>query len=182
MIWCVKRLTLLGILTGITLVGCGRLRGGGGGGGDGGGARQPAALAPVTIEARLWRDDGGGIADSAEHVIRDAATMRDFWERATSTQATPPALAEIDFGRQMVLIVAAGRMSPEDEIRIDSVGVRSEAGPSGGRQNVLAVLYTITENCSRFPGDVYPVEIVRVSRFEGQVRFIGRRHRTEKCS
>lgn len=156
-------------LAGVALTACGR------------GVRPPAPLTPVTIEARLWRDDGGGIADSAEHVIRDAETMRDVWERATSTQTAPPALEEIDFRRQMVLLVAAGRMSPEDEIRIDSIGVRSEAVPSGGRRDVLAVQYTITENCSRFPGDVYPVEIVRVGRYDGDVRFNGRRHRSENC-
>ena len=141
----------------------------------------PRALAPVAIEARLWRADDGGIPDSTEHVIRDAETMRDLWQRATSTQATPPDLDPIDFRRQMVLLVAAGRMSPEDEIRIDSIGVRSEPMPDGGRQDVLAVQYSITENCSRFPGDVYPVEIVRVSRYDGRVRFIGRRNRSDSC-
>lgn len=147
-----------------------------------GGAGSTAPLTPIGTDARLWRDDGGGIPDSSEHVVRDMDTMRDFWQRATSTQTTPPPLEEIDFRRQMVLIVAAGRMSPEDEIRIDSIGVRSEAVPGGDTRDVLVVQFTITENCSRFPGDVYPVEIVRVRRYEGPVRFNGRRHRSESCS
>lgn len=146
-----------------------------------GGASPGAPLSPVGADARLWRDDGGGIPDSAVHVIRDAATMGEFWNRATSTQSSPPALPEIDFERQMVLIVAAGRMSPEDEIRIDSIGVRSEPVASGGNEDVLAVQYTITENCSGFPGDVYPVEIVRVRRYDDEVRFIGRRERAASC-
>lgn len=147
----------------------------------GGAAPAPRALAPVAIEARLWRADDGGIPDSTEAVIRDAAAMRELWDRATSMQATPPELEEIDFRRQMVLVVATGRMSPADEVRIDSIGLRSEPTPDGGRQDVLAVQYTITENCGRFAGDAYPVEIVRVSRYDGRVRFIGRRNRSESC-
>lgn len=166
-----RRITLLStLLVAGTFAGC-----------RGGAPPAPRALAPITIEARLWRADDGGIPDSTEVVIRDAAAMRDLWTRATSMQATPPELEDIDFRRQMVVMVAAGRMAPADEIRIDSVGVRIEPTAGGGRQEVLAVQYTITENCGRFAGDAYPVEIVRVSRYDGQVRFLGRRQRSESC-
>jgi hypothetical protein len=139
----------------------------------------PSPLGPVPIEARVFYDNGGGIRDSSQVVIRDAASLQDAWQRATSTQSSPPPAPEVDFDRQMLLLVSAGRMSPDDQIRVDSVGVRREVAVSGGNQDVLAVQYTITEGCRRFNRDAYPVEIVRVRRYDGEVRFIGRRGRAE---
>lgn len=139
----------------------------------------PSPLGPVPIEARVFYDNGGGIRDSSQVVIRDAAALQEAWQRATSTQTSPPPAPEIDFDRQMLLLVAAGRMSPDDQIHVDSVGVRREVAVSGGNRDVLAVQYTITEGCRRFNRDAYPVEIVRVRRYDGEVRFIGRRQRAE---
>jgi hypothetical protein len=139
----------------------------------------PSPLGPVPIEARVFYDNGGGIRDSSQVVIRDAAALQEAWQRATSTQSSPPPVPEIDFGRQMLLLVAAGRMSPDDQIHVDSVGVRREVAVSGGNRDVLAVQYTITEGCRRFNRDAWPVEIVRVRRYDGEVRFIGRRERAE---
>lgn len=145
----------------------------------GGGPGAPAPLGPVPVDARVFYDNGGGIQDSSQVVIRDAASLQDVWQRATSTQGSPPPPPEIDFDRQMLLLVSAGRMSPDDQIHVDSVGVRREVDVSGGTHDVLAVLYTITEGCRRFNRDAFPVEIVRVRRYNGEVRFVGRRERAE---
>lgn len=141
----------------------------------------PAPLGPVPVEARVFYDNGGGIRDSGQVVIRDVATLQDVWQRATSTQSSPPPMPSVDFGRQMLLLVSAGRMSPDDEIHVDSVGVRREVAAAGGQHDVLAVQYTITQGCRRFNRDAYPVEIVSVRRYDGEVRFIGRRERATGC-
>lgn len=144
-----------------------------------GGPAAPAPLGPVPADARVFYDNGGGIQDSSQVVIRDAAALQAAWQRATATQSSPPAVPDVDFSRQMLLLVSAGRMSPDDQIHVDSVGVRREVAVSGGTRDVLAVLYTITEGCRRFNRDAFPVEIVRVRRYDGDVRFIGRRARAE---
>jgi hypothetical protein len=163
-----KMVSGLIVAVAVLVAGCGR-----------GGPVAPAPLGPVPAEARVFYDNGGGIQDSSQVVIRDAAALQEAWQRATSTQSSPPAAPDIDFSRQMLLLVSAGRMSPDDQIHVDSVGVRREVAVSGGTRDVLAVLYTITEGCRRFNRDAFPVEIVRVRRYDGDVRFVGRRERTE---
>lgn len=147
----------------------------------GGRAAAPTPLGPVPAQARLLYDNGGGVRDSGQVVVRDANTLREVWQRATSTQSSPPAVPTIDFGKDMVVMVAGGRMSPSNEIHVDSAGVRKERTPAGKEADVLAVHFTITEGCARINRDAYPVEMVRIRRWEGEVRFIGRRERAVNC-
>lgn len=139
----------------------------------------PEPLAPVETAERVYYDDGGGIPDSVRVVIRDRAALDDVWQRATSTQVDPPALPAVDFGRDMVLVVGAGRMSPGDVIRVDSVGVRPEPAAGGGTQQTLVALVRTTLACDPFPGDAFPLEVVRVRRFDGPVLFRERRERAD---
>ncbi len=150
----------------------------------GGGPPPPPAPEPLArLEAaqRLYYDDGGGIADSMRVAVRDPATLRDLWDRATSTLDSPPALPTVDFTREMVLVVAAGRMNPGDRIQVDSAGVRSELDPDGRRREIMQAQVRIILDCTGFDADVYPVEIVRVRRFDGPVQFLHARERAPNC-
>ncbi|HUG40046.1 MAG TPA: hypothetical protein VMM12_06165 [Longimicrobiales bacterium] len=139
----------------------------------------PEPLGPVPETARLYYDDGGGLADSARLVIRGEAMWQDVWQRATAQRPAPPPLPVIDFDRDMILVVAAGRMTPEDQIRVDSVGVRRERTADGEDRDALTVIVRTTQGCGRFASEAYPVEIVRVRRFDGPVSFVERRERAE---
>lgn len=152
--------------------------------GRGGGAAPPPApaAAPIAPASLLYYDNGGGVQDSLRLVVRDAETYRQIWTRATSTQASPPAAPEIDFDRAMLLVVANGRMTPEDMIRVDSVGVHQEVSPSGSRQRVMQAIVRTIRGCGGFTSDAYPVAVVRVERFDGPVRFTERRERAEGCA
>lgn len=141
----------------------------------------PAALAPVTEQAELLYLTTSGVRDSGQVVIRDAAAFRDLWRRATSAQSNAVAAPTVDFTRDMVVMVAGGRMSPADQIHVDSVGVRRESTASGRARDVLAVVYSVREACSRLNGDAYPVDIVRVQRYAGEVRFVAHRVRGSDC-
>jgi len=141
----------------------------------------PATLTPVADQAELLYLTTSGIRDSAGVVARDDAAYRDLWRRATSAQSNPVAAPAIDFSREMVVMVAGGRLSPADQIHVDSVGVRRESTASGGAREVLAVVYSIREACSRLNGEAFPVDIVRVQRYTGQVRFVPRRMRGSDC-
>lgn len=158
---------------------------GGGGGGAAGlpsVAMGPPPAAPIEPAALLYYDNGGGIQDSLRMTIRDAAQFQDVWRRATSTQPSPPPLPEIDFNRSMVLVVSTGRMTPEDMVRVDSVGVYQEARETGGTQRVMQAIIRTIRGCGGFNSDAYPVAIVRVERFDGPIRFTERRERAEGCS
>lgn len=137
-------------------------------------------LGPVPIESRLFQGNDGGIRDSMTVVIRDAASYAEVFGRATSMQSAPAQAPAVDFEREMVLVVAGGRMSPADEIHVDSVGVRRESTPTGSEE-VLAVIFTITKGCISFNRDAYPVEMVTVRRYAGAVRFIGRQRPAANC-
>ena len=144
-------------------------------------APPPAPLGPIAPEARLFYDNSGGMRDSARLVIRDAAALSATWKLATASQSNPTPMPAVDFTRDMVVVVAGGRMSPADEIHVDSAGVRREATTGGKQQNVVAILFTVTEGCRQFTRDAYPVEIVRLPRSASEVRFIGKRERGPAC-
>lgn len=135
----------------------------------------PEPLGSLVPEERLYYDNSGGYPDSLRMVVRDQATFENVWSQATSRQPSPPPIPTIDFGESMVVLVAAGRMTPEDQIRVDSVAVREVLRADGTREEVLAVLVRVSEGCGRLQVDAYPVEIVQVPRFEGTVEFIERR-------
>ena len=88
---------------------------------------------------------------------------------------------QVDFRREMVLAVAAGRMSANDRIRVDSVGVRKEPGADGKTHEVLSVLVLTTAGCRSFSTPVWPVQIVRVARYGGPVKFVERREPGDGC-
>ncbi len=149
-----------------------------------GGAAPPplsAVLGPVAPEARLYYDDAGGFPDSARIVVREAARWREIWQQATSKRPSPPPMPQVDFDRDMVVVVAAGRRKAEDQIRVDSVGVRKERDAAGNEHDALAVVVRTIQGCGNFNADAYPVEVVRVRRFTGPVTFIERQDRATDC-
>jgi len=151
------------------------------GGGAPPGALGPEPLAPLADADRLYYDNGEGITDSVRIVVRDQGALVDVWSRATSRQTSPAPAPAVDFGSDMVVVAGAGRMTPEDRIRVDSVGVREVTDAVGDGEDVMLVVVRTTEGCRRFNVDAYPVEIVRVPRFDGAVRFIERRETDQSC-
>lgn len=141
----------------------------------------PPPLAPLGAEARLYYDNSGGVTEPLREVLRDRAAFEEAWARATSRQNPPPAAPSLDFGEEMALLVSTGRMTPEDRIRVDSVGVRTVVDAEGRPEDVLAVVVRTLVGCGRFQVDAHPVEIVRVPAFEGEVRFVERREQDPGC-
>jgi len=134
----------------------------------------PGAVVPSSV---IYDDDAGGMRDSVRLVVRDRAAFEVLWRSATRGQASPPPLPAIDFTREMVVAVGAGRMTPSDHIRVDSVGgVRQ-----GGGREALMVLVRTTEGCERFLAAAWPLQLVRVRRHDGPVLFVERRARAEGC-
>ena len=138
-----------------------------------GGKRATTIVLPATPTfvaigpaARLYYNDSPGLRDSARAVIRDPAEWASRWRQITSTQASPPALPSIDFAKEMVLMAGAGRMNPGDQIKIDSVSVQD--------QSISVVVRTTTE-CRPFPGEAYPLELVRVAASAKPIVWVERR-------
>jgi hypothetical protein len=130
----------------------------------------PLMPAPVLASALLYQDISSGIRDSTRLVIRDADSFNAYWQRATSSQPTPPPVPAIDFSKEMIVLVAAGRMNPQPEFRVDDVRVgREQTG--GEAVDVLTIVVETVQSCSRIRVDAYPISIMRVSKFDGPVRW-----------
>lgn len=129
-------------------------------------------LKPVVTSARIYYDDGPAFKDSVRMVVRDSTTWKRVWAQATSTQPSPPPLPEIAFGHEMAVLVAAGRMTPGDQIRVDSAGVR---------QGFFVVVVRTIVECRPFPAEAYPLEIVRVADSDNPPSFVERRERAAHC-
>ena len=129
-------------------------------------------MRPVGTDDRVYYDDATAFRDSVRLIITEPDTWKSTWLRATQAQATAPALPDVDFRRYMLLLVSAGRLKPGDEIHVDSVGLQ--------RGRPVAVVRT-TVDCHPFPGDAYPLEIVRMKRSDSTVSFLERRGKSEDC-
>lgn len=136
---------------------------------------------PLASTARLYYDNGGGISDSIRIVVRAPDAWNEVWERATSRQAAPPARPDVDFENEMVVVVGAGRMTPEDQIRVDSAGVRAERTVDGTLEEYFEIVVRTRLGCRRFESAAFPLEIVRVPRYDGTVRWTERREQPTGC-
>lgn len=128
---------------------------------------------PILPEARLYYDDVNAFGDSTRLTVRDMNTWEDIWRRATTRQASTPPTPTVDFSRQMVLVVAAGKMKTGDEIHVDSVGTLE------GR---VRAAVTTRAQCGPVPTSAYPFEIVRVPFSNQPVVFLEHRAKGDDCS
>lgn len=142
----------------------------------------PSVLGPVPPAWVIYDDDAGGMRDSVRLVVRDPAALDALWRTATDGQASPPPVPAIDFAREMVVAVGAGRMAPDDRIRVDSVGMRRQLAGDGRLRESLVVMVRTTEACGPFPAAVWPLQLVRVRRHDGPVVFVEQRVRGEACA
>lgn len=131
-------------------------------------------LARIAPEARVTDYNNGGIREAEEIVVRDSAAWDALWQRVMSTQNDPQPLPPVNFQQEMLVVLTAGRMTANDEVRVDSAGVRTELTADNRRTEYFAVEYAIIRGCGTFQRVAYPLEIVRVRRFPGEVRFVKR--------
>lgn len=130
---------------------------------------------------RLYSDNAGGIRDSVRVVLRDRVALERQWQQATSPQSSPPATPTIDFEREMVILVATGRKTPEEEIHVDSLLVRREMNSQGENEETLTIVVRTVVGCGRFRTDAFPLTIVRARRFDGPVKWDDRTQQ-KNCS
>jgi hypothetical protein len=133
----------------------------------------PAAATLVDSSSHLYRTQTSGFTGPAERVVRDDAAWREAWGQVTGPIVPPPERPAVDFRREAVVIVAAGeRPTGGWTVTVDSV-----APANGG----LTVSYTLSgpgAGCITAQIITSPVDVVRVPRPSGEVRFTSRTVRT----
>jgi hypothetical protein len=142
---------------------------------------------PLSIDERVFYDEDAGIRDSTAFEIRDRAMLEQTWGQITSSWPTRraladyPGLANVDFQRNMLLVVAPGMLFRGDRVQIERITRAREADLGGRQQEILLVEFTVQQGCRTITGAAYPLEIVRVPRYAGTVRFQGTRRQATGC-
>ncbi|MEA2706153.1 MAG: hypothetical protein QOH22_941 [Gemmatimonadaceae bacterium] len=103
-------------------------------------------------------------------VVRDAAVWRALWSQIYLRSAPVPAPPDIDFSREMVVVVALGSRSTGGYgILLEEA---SEDGPSG---TAIAVRSTSPgSSCAVTLAFTQPVDVARLPLRQGDVRFVER--------
>jgi hypothetical protein len=141
-----------------------------------GGCAAPAPASADSVEAtmtsaqqpisRLVSQQTSGYQESVELVLRDQTALAGAWKTIFRgiPGNDPPA---VDFAKDMVVVLALGaRQTGGYAIRVDRVA-------RDGRGAV--VHYTVTSpgrDCMTAQMQTSPVEVVRVSRVDGAIRFV----------
>ena len=135
------------------------------------GAPPPAPTRQYTPPTVIYSGNSGGIRDSLRVVIRSESELANYWQRATALQSSPPPVERVDFSREMVILVAAGRKTSEARISVDTLLVRKELKASNDREDTLIIQVRKREGCGRFQNEAFPLQMVRVPKFDGPYRF-----------
>ena len=124
----------------------------------------------MTLIDRLFRAASSDLSEPAELVVHDAASWEGTWERLTAATVPAPDRPVVDFSRDVVLVVAAGeRPSGGWRVTVDAVRPAADGG--------LDVTYTVAgpaPECFTTQVITAPVDVVRVPRPAGTVRFAAR--------
>ena len=126
----------------------------------------PDGMAGVSQQGtRLHSANTSGFTGPEQLVLRERAAWQAAWARLHEGMVAP-ALPTVDFTREMVVVLALGeRSSGGYEVRFDGITA------SGANATVR---YTITEPgpaCMTTQALTTPVDVVRVPRVTGTVRF-----------
>ena len=116
-----------------------------------------------------------GLNTPARIVVRDASTWQSLWTQIYQGRSPVPPLPAIDFSSDMLVVAALGsRSSGGYMILID--------GASGEGSNVIVAVRSISpgQGCGVTGALTQPVDIARLPRRDGDVRFLERAE-VRKC-
>ncbi len=117
---------------------------------------------------------GQGLGDPTRAVVRDSAEWSAFWTQAHALVEPAPPLPTVDFTRSMLLVAALGtRSTGGHRVSIDSVA-------RGAILRVFVTAIAPGPDCLTTMAITWPLQVVRVARFEGSVEFV-EGERVEPC-
>ena len=144
-----------------------------------GGAPTPGAEGPQPVVTHIDSTavvlaSGQGLGDPTRAVIRDSTAWTVFWAQAHALVEPAPPTPPVNFADSMLLVAALGtRSSGGHVITIDSVA-------RGATLRAFVTTVTPGPDCMTTMAITWPVQVVRVPRFEGSVEFIDG-ERVEPC-
>lgn len=121
---------------------------------------------PTCEQRRVSYTSNSGIEDSLRVVIHDAEAWGKIWEQIHSPFTPTPPLPEIDFSREMVVVVGLGtRPNGGYGIIVDRAYERDD------RLEIIVRKQTPGNNCFNTQAVTQPVDIVRLPKSKRAVVF-----------
>jgi len=136
-----------------------------------GGAPTPGAEGPQPVITRIDSGaivlaGGQGLGDPVRAVIRDSSEWSAFWGQAHALVEPAPPLPAVNFADSMLLVAALGtRATGGHVVTIDSVA-------RGATLRAFVTTSTPGPDCMTTMAITWPVQVVRVSKFDGSVDFV----------
>jgi hypothetical protein len=116
-----------------------------------------------------------GVGDPTRAVIRDSTAWEAFWTEAHALMEPMPPIPAVDFTSSMLLVAALGtRSSGGHRVTIDSVA-------RGATLRVFVTAVAPGPDCMTTLSITWPVQVVRVPRFDGSVEFV-EAERVQPCA
>jgi hypothetical protein len=111
-----------------------------------------------------------GFDEPSRLVVRDLATWQAAWTRTFRGASPIPPLPDIDFSREMVVLVALGSHSS------GGYGILIDGASEAGVQGVDLAVHSISPGpkCGVTGAFTQPVDIARMPRRDGAIRFLER--------
>ena len=107
-----------------------------------------------------------GLRDPARLVIRDARRFAEVWREAYAGYQPAPAVPEVDFTRQLIIVVAMGEQR-SGGYAIDV----TEVSATGGKLVVQVKSAVPGSSCATHDALTQPIDIVKVPARSGAVEF-----------
>jgi hypothetical protein len=136
-----------------------------------GGAPTPGAEGPEPVVTRIDSTavllaSAQGLGDPTRAVIRDSTAWAVFWNQAHALVEPTPPIPPVNFADSMLLVAALGtRSSGGHTVTVDSVA-------RGATLRAFVTTVTPGPDCMATLAITWPVQVVRVPRFEGSVEFV----------
>jgi hypothetical protein len=135
---------------------------------------EPGAVVSRIDSSEILLRTGRGLGDPTRTVIRDSVAWDEFWSQANALIEPAPALPPVNFADSMLLVAALGTQATGgNSVLIDSVA-------RGTALRVFVTTVTPGPDCRTTLAITWPVQVVRVARFDGSVEFV-EGEREEKC-
>lgn len=111
-----------------------------------------------------------GMDQPARLVIRDAATWHAVWNKIYDRQSPIPSVPAIDFSQEMLVLAALGTRSS------GGFGILLDGASENGNGSINVAVRSISPGprCVVTAALTQPVDIARLSRRDGSVRFLER--------
>ena len=104
-----------------------------------------------------------GYTERTQLVIRDIVSWRAAWATLHARESAAPVLPEIDFSKEMIVLVALGTR-PSGGFQLDLVSAQSD-----GETLYLGLVETTRGNCLVISSLTFPTTLIRVQRSAGPV-------------